>query len=202
MIGVFGGTFDPPHLGHLILAEYALQGLDLETVLWVLTPRSPLKLEGDPAAVVARARMIRAAIDPNPGFRLSTVDADRTPPYYAVGTLERLQQTYPGAALAYLVGSDALEELPRWHDPGRFVELCAAIGVMDRARHAPDPAELERAIPGIAAKLRPLRVPRVEISARDIRRRVAEGRSVRYVVPEAVRLIIQEEGLYREGGVG
>lgn len=101
MIGVFGGTFDPPHLGHLILSECALQELDLETVLWVLTPRSPLKPERDPAAVVARARMIRAAIDLNPGFRLSTVDADRTPPYYAVGTLERLQQTYPGAALAY-----------------------------------------------------------------------------------------------------
>lgn len=197
MIGVFGGTFDPPHLGHLILAEHALHELDLEAVLWVLTPRSPLKPEGDPAPVEVRARLVRSAIDSNPRFRLSTVDIDREPPYFTVGTLERVAAEEPQAALVYLVGSDALLELPRWHEPGRIVALCAAIGVMERPGHTTDPAELDKEIPGLAAKVRPFRVPGVEISARDIRRRVAEGRSIRYLVPEAVRQIIEDMGLYR-----
>jgi nicotinate-nucleotide adenylyltransferase len=200
MIGVFGGTFDPPHLGHLILAEHALGEFDLEAVLWVLTPRSPLKPEGDPAPVAARSRLVRAAIDSNPRFRLSTVDTDRQPPYYAVETLERLQAADPGAGLVYLLGSDALRELPQWHEPARLVSLCAALGVMDRSGHTADAAQIDEAIPGLLAKVRPFRVPRVEISARDLRRRVAQGLSIRYLVPELVREIIATEELYRSRG--
>ncbi|MBF8256599.1 MAG: nicotinate (nicotinamide) nucleotide adenylyltransferase, partial [Anaerolineales bacterium] len=95
MIGVFGGTFDPPHLGHLILAEHALHELDLDAVLWVLTPRSPLKPDSDPAPVEVRARLVRAAIESNARFRISTVDIERQPPYFTVGTLERLQAAEP-----------------------------------------------------------------------------------------------------------
>lgn len=200
MIGVFGGTFDPPHLGHLILAEHALRELDLEVVLWVLTPRSPLKPDVDPAPTEIRARLVRAAIESNPRFRFSTVDIDRQPPYFTVETLERLQRAEPGAGLVYLIGSDALQELPRWHEPARLVELCAAIGVMDRPGHAADAARLEREIPGLVAKVRPFPVPRVEISARDIRRRASLGLSIRYLVPEPVRELIEQEGLYRQGG--
>lgn len=197
MIGVFGGTFDPPHLGHLILAEGALEALDLEAVLWVLTPRSPLKPDGDPAPVAARARLVRAAIDSNPRFRLSTVDIDRDPPYYTAETLTRLRAADPRAELALLIGADALEDLPRWRDPRRIVELCAAIGVMGRPGHSPNAAEIETVLPGLADKLRPFTVPLVGISARDVRRRVAEGRSIRYLVPEGVRQAIEELGLYR-----
>jgi nicotinate-nucleotide adenylyltransferase len=200
VIGVFGGTFDPPHLGHLILAEHALDEFDLEAVLWVLTPRSPLKPEGRPAPVPARLRLVRAAIDSNPRFRLSTVDIDREPPYFAVGTLERLRADEPQADLIYLIGSDALQELPRWHEPQRLVALCAAIGVMDRPGHEPDLDGIDGQVPGLAAKVWPFRVPRVEISASDIRRRVSEGRSIRYLVPEAVRQLIEQEGLYRPEG--
>jgi nicotinate-nucleotide adenylyltransferase len=96
-----------------------------------------------------------------------------------------------------MIGSDALQELPRWHDPARLVALCAAIAVMDRAGHAPDLAEIDREVPGLAAKLRPFRVPRIEISAGDIRRRLSQGQSIRYLVPEEVRQIIEEVGLYR-----
>jgi len=200
MIGVFGGTFDPPHLGHLILAEHALHELDLDAVLWVLTPRSPLKPDSDPTPVEIRARLVRAAIESNARFRISTVDIERQPPYFTVGTLERLQAAEPKAGLVVLIGSDALQELPRWHDPARLVALCAAIGVMDRAGHAPNVAEIDLQIPGLAAKLRPFRVPRIEISARDIRRRLSQGQSVRYLVPESVREIIEQQGLYRRGG--
>ena len=201
MIGVFGGTFDPPHLGHLILAEHAVHMLDLDAVLWVLTPRSPLKPDSDPAPVEIRARLVQAAIESNARFRFSTVDLERQPPYFAVGTLELLQESEAQAGLVYLIGSDALQELPRWHDPARLVALCAAIGVMERAGHAPDAAEIDREVPGLAAKLRPFRVPRIEISARDLRRRLSVGQSIRYLVPESVREVIEQEGLYRRGGV-
>jgi nicotinate-nucleotide adenylyltransferase len=197
MIGVFGGTFDPPHLGHLILAEAALEELGLEAVLWVLTPRSPLKPEGSPAPVGVRLRLVGSAIESNPHFRLSTVDVDRSPPYYTVDTLDGVQAAEPGANLVLLIGSDALEELPRWHEPRRLVGRCTALGVMDRPAHAPDLTRLEEAIPGIAAKVRLFRAPGVGISGRDIRRRVAEGRSIRYLVPEAVRKVIEQEGVYR-----
>jgi nicotinate-nucleotide adenylyltransferase len=197
MIGVFGGTFDPPHLGHLILAEHALQELALEGVLWVLTPLSPLKPGGEPAPVEVRSRLVSAAIDSNPRFELSTVDIDRQPPYFAVDTLQRLHESEPQTSLVYLIGSDSLQELPRWHHPERIVQLAAAIGVMERPGHTADVDSLDQEIPGLAAKVRPLRVPRIEISARAIRRRVSLGHSIRYLVPEGVRLLVEQEGLYR-----
>jgi nicotinate-nucleotide adenylyltransferase len=197
MIGVFGGTFDPPHLGHLILAEAALDELGLEAVLWVLTPRSPLKPEGEPAPVELRLRWIQGAIEANSRFRVSTVDIDRSPPYYTVDTIERLQAEEPGAGLVLILGSDALEELPRWREPWRLVDRCAALGVMDRPAHPVDLASLEGPIPGIGAKVRLFRAPKIEISGREIRRRVAEGRSIRYLVPDAVGRAIEQEGVYR-----
>jgi nicotinate-nucleotide adenylyltransferase len=185
LIGVFGGTFDPPHLGHLILAEQALEALDLELVLWVLTPRSPLKPDGDPAPVEARGRLVEAAIADQPRFRLSRVDIDRTPPYYAVGTLEALRRLAPEESYVYLLGSDSLAALLEWHEPGRLLEMCAAIGVMLRPGHDPRLASLEERIPGIA-KGAALRSP----APGDLRQRhcdrVGLGRSIRYLVPSSV----------------
>jgi len=198
LIGVFGGTFDPPHLGHLLLAEYALEELQLEHVLWVLTPRSPLKPEGDPTPVEVRARMVEAAIAGAPRFLLSTVDIERRPPYYAVDSVVLLRQAEPGADLVYLLGSDTLADLSRWHAPARLVELCAGLGVMERPGLTPNLADLERAIPGLSSKLRPFTAPLVEISARSIRERVASGRSIRYLVPDAVLQQILAGRLYRE----
>jgi nicotinate-nucleotide adenylyltransferase len=198
MIGIFGGTFDPPHLGHLILAEQALQELSLEEVWWLLTPRSPLKPDAEPAAADVRARMVRAAIEPNPRFRLTTIDIDRSPPYYTVETLARIRADSPRTPLSLLIGGDALAELPRWREPRRIVELCDVIGVMNRTEQRPDLAQLDQQIPGLAAKVRAFRIPRMEISARDIRQRVSERRSIRYLVPDAVRDIIEKEALYRK----
>jgi len=200
LIGVFGGTFDPPHLGHLILAEQAREALDLERVLWVLTPKSPLKADGDRTPPDVRARMVEAAIADAPTFALSRVDLDRQPPYYAVGTLERLRLGAPEDSFVYLIGSDSLADLPRWHEPQRLVGLCAAIGVMQRPDHPLDLPALERVIPGLSAKVRAFPAPLVEVSGRDLRARVASGRSIRYLVPDGVRRIIDADRLYRQPG--
>lgn len=201
MIGVFGGTFDPPHLGHLILASFALDGLDLEEVLWVLTPRSPLK----PTAVISppdvRVRMVEAAIAAEPRFRLSRVDLDRAGPHYAADTLERLAKQEPGASFVYLLGSDSLDDLPRWHDPTRLMDRCAALGVMRRLGAEPDLGQLERVIPGLSAKVRFFVAPLVAISGREIRARAAAGAGIRYLVPDSVLEIIRANSLYAGGRV-
>lgn len=199
MIGILGGTFDPPHLGHLLVAENALEQLKLDRVLWVVTPRSPLKPEVDPTPAGLRAEMVEAAIAGQPNFRLSRIDMDRRPPHYTVGLLEELQRWEPGAGLVFLLGSDSLADLPRWHEPRRFVELCAALGVVERPGHPADLKALEGVIPGVSEKVRRLAAPPVAISGRDVRERVRDGRSVRYLIPEAVRRIIVERGLYRDG---
>lgn len=196
VVGVFGGTFDPPHLGHLILATYALDGLGLDEIRWVVTPRSPLKPDDDISPPETRARMVEAAIADEPRFRLSRIDLDRPPPHYAVDSLERLRSSEPGADLVYVMGADALEELPRWREPDRLVGLCAGLGVMRRPGAKPDLDRLEDLIPGLKARVRFFEAPSVGISAREIRDRVRTGFSVRYLVPEAVLEILGREGLY------
>jgi nicotinate-nucleotide adenylyltransferase len=196
MIGVFGGTFDPPHLGHLILASFALDGLGLKEVWWVLTPRSPLKPEAPISPVEGRERMVLAAIESEPRFRLSRADLDRPAPHYAADTLERLADEDPAAAFVFLLGSDSLEDLPRWRDPTRLLGHCAALGVMRRPGAAPDLDRLERAVPGVSAKVRYFEAPLVAISGREIRARVAAGERVRYLVPDSVLAIVRAEALY------
>lgn len=194
--GVFGGTFDPPHVGHLILAAFALEALGLEEVLWVLTPRSPLKPEADIAPAPARARMIEAAIASEPRFKLSRVDLDRPGPHYAADTFERLAAAEPQTGFVYLMGSDGLSELPRWQDPDRLIRGCAGLGVMRRPGFDPDVASLDRVIPGLARKVQFFEAPLVAISGRAIRSRCSKGLTVRYLVPDAVLEIVAGENLY------
>lgn len=196
MIGIFGGTFDPPHLGHLILASFALDGLDLGEVRWVVTPRSPLKPAGAISPPEVRARMVLTAIEAEPRFRLSRVDLDRPGPHFAADTLERLAEAEPGTAFVYLLGSDSLEDLPRWKDPSRLLDRCAALGVMRRPGAEPDLGRLERLVPGLSTKVRFFLAPLVAISGHEIRARAAAGGGIRYLVPDSVLEIIRAESLY------
>lgn len=198
MIGVFGGTFDPPHIGHLILADEARAALRLERVLWVVTGVPPHKPDPPRAPLERRLEMVAAAIAEEDGFEISRADIDRPPPHFALGTLAWLRERWPGSPFAYLMGSDSLADLPRWHRPAEFLEACAALGVMVRPGRAWDLEALEQALPGIRAKCRFFEAPQVGISARDIRRRVAEGAPYRYLVPRAVGEVIRERGLYTE----
>lgn len=201
-IGIFGGTFDPPHLGHLILAAEAIHQLRLERLLFVLTPDPPHKRDRSISVIEHRLAMLQAAIGDDPAFELSRVEIDRPGPHYAVDTVRLLQAEYPQAQLVYLMGGDSLRELPlNWHRPAEFVEACHALGVMRRPGDQIDMDALEAALPGLSAKVRFMQAPLLEIASRQIRRRVAQGRPYRYYLPPAVYEIIQRNGLYKDSGL-
>ncbi len=196
-IGVFGGTFDPPHLGHLILAAEACDQLDLHQVLWVLTPNPPHKTGRPVSALANRLALLQAALQDNPAFILSRIDIDRPPPHYAADTMQLLRRAHPATQFIYLMGADSLVDLPTWHAPQHFVEGVDEIGVMRRLGENIHLAQLEGLLPGLSAKVRMVVAPLVEISSTDIRRRLASGRSVRYFLPGAVWRLIEDLQLYR-----
>ncbi|MCJ7825144.1 MAG: nicotinate-nucleotide adenylyltransferase [Anaerolineales bacterium] len=196
LIGVLGGTFDPPHLAHLILADEARCVLGLTKILWVVTAQPPHKQNQSISRVDHRVMMVKLVTDADPAFEFSTADLDRPAPHYAHGTMEWLRTQYPDAKFAYLMGEDSLRDLPTWNMPQRFVDSCDLIGVMDRLEVEYELARLELELPGLRDKLVFLGVPPTMISGTDIRSRVHEGRSFRYLMPSAVSDYILEHGLY------
>lgn len=196
-IGIFGGTFDPPHLGHLILAAEARAQLALDHLLWVLTPDPPHKQGLAIAPVEYRLAMIRLALTDAPEFELSTVDLDRPGPHYAVDTVKIIAERNPGTKLVYLMGGDSLGDLPLWHQPRDFVAACQLIGVMRRPGDAIDLPSLENKIPGLTDKVRFVEAPLLDISAHEIRARVKEERPFRYFLPTAVYTYIISHNLYQ-----
>jgi nicotinate-nucleotide adenylyltransferase len=197
-LGIFGGTFDPPHLGHLILAAEAYDQLGLDRLLWVLTPNPPHKLGQEITPVVTRMQLVQAAIADNPTFEFSRVDIDRLGPHYAVDTVRLLAARFPDAQLHYLIGGDSLRDLPMWHYPQELVDAVDVLGVMRRPGDAIDMLALEKRLPGLTAKVRFVEAPLLEIAASQIRQRVREGRPYCYYVPNPVYKIIHTTNLYRE----
>jgi nicotinate-nucleotide adenylyltransferase len=197
-LGIYGGTFDPPHVGHLILAAEATDQLELSRVLWVLTPEPPHKKDQRITPLADRLDMLQAAIRENPLFELSRVEIERPGPHYSVDTLRILRQQHQDATLVFLIGGDSLHDLPTWHQPRAVVEACDEIGVMRRPGEVIDLAALDADYPGLASKVKFLDAPLVEISSHDIRRRVARGHPFRYHLPEGVYRVIQSRRLYRD----
>lgn len=196
-IGIFGGTFDPPHFGHLILAAEAQYQLELDTLLFVLTPDPPHKQGLHLTNMDDRIAMLDAAIDGQEGFVLSRVDIDRPGPHFTADTLHLLREKHPEDTLIYLMGGDSLEGLlVDWDRPAEFVEACDLIGVMRRPQDELDLGPLEEAFPGITEKIRFVEAPLLEIASSQIRRRVREGRPYCFYLPEAVRKVIAERGIY------
>jgi nicotinate-nucleotide adenylyltransferase len=196
MIGVFGGTFDPPHHGHLILADTARDEFGLERVLWLVTGYPPHKSQRPISPTSIRLAMVRAAIDADPNFEISRVDIDRPAPHYSHETMRLLREQDPHAQFAFLMGSDSLRDLPEWDRPGLLVDHCDLLGVMNRPGVDLDVESLERSIPGLQEKVKFFEAPDVGISGHDIRRRVRQAAAYRYLVPQAVARIIEVEGLY------
>jgi len=196
-LGIFGGTFDPPHIGHQILAAEALHQLELDKVLWVLTPDPPHKQRQPITPLIIRLQMLQAAIIDSPDFEISRVEIDRPSPHYAVETVHLLKDQFPKAQLIYLMGGDSLCDLPSWFASADFVAACDALGVMRRPDDRIDLDLLESQIPGITPKIRFVDAPLLDISASQIRNRIRLGYPYRYYLPPAVFAIIQQSNLYR-----
>ena len=199
-IGVLGGTFDPVHLGHLILAEEARDQLGLSTVHFVPAGDPPHKQGRHLAPVEERLHMIELAIAGNDAFRASRADADRPGPHYTLDMVHILQaQLPPGGELYFLMGYDSLAELPTWH---RARELVAACHLVALTRHEVplDWAYLESQLPGVRERVTLLDMPELEIASHQIQARVRDGRSIRYLVPDAVCGYIGDHGLYATSG--
>lgn len=197
-IGIFGGTFDPPHLGHLILAMEACGQLKLDRLLWVLTPAPPHKQTQPVTSIETRIQLVLAAIENDSEFQLSLVEIGRPAPQYAIDTVRQLRVQNPGAELYYLMGGDSLRDLPEWHAPQELVDECDGLGVMRRPDDAVDLTELERQLPGLTAKVAFVDAPLLEISSRQVRQRIARDEPFRYYLSSKVYEIIVKLGLYKQ----
>jgi nicotinate-nucleotide adenylyltransferase len=196
-IGIYGGSFDPPHLGHLILAAEALAQLQLARLLWVLTPEPPHKTDHPLTSLPQRLEMLRRAIAGTPQFELSTVELDRPGPHYTIETLEKLRTQLPAANFVLLIGGDSLRDLPTWQRPAEIISACHAMGVMRRPGDSIDMKTLEDSLPGLGKKVRFVDAPQLEISSSTIRSRVANGGHYRYYLSPSVYEYIEQEKLYR-----
>ena len=198
-IGVLGGTFDPIHIGHLIIAEEARLRLGLSQVLFVPAGEPWLKAPRIIAPGEHRLEMIRLAIASNRLFRASTVDLERPGPSYTVDTLTDLKRELGEEADFYFIlGLDALAEFSTWKEPERIFEMCRLVAAKRPESRDLDMESLERSIPGISRRVIILDNPQIGISSSEIRQRVAAGLSITDLVPEAVERYIRERGLYKK----
>jgi nicotinate-nucleotide adenylyltransferase len=200
-IGVFGGTFDPVHLGHLVLAEQCREQAQLEQIWFVPAARPPHKQDRSLTAFPQRVEMLALAVAGQPAFVVNDLEKDRPGPSFTADTLQELRRQHPEVDWHLLMGADCLPDLPHWRDPIRIAEL-AALVVAARPGWPIWSAEQLRAtlqLPASTAlRLQMVQVPLVEISSSDIRQRAAAGRSVRYLVPRAVECYLETHRLYQE----
>ncbi|MFN4259637.1 MAG: nicotinate-nucleotide adenylyltransferase [Gemmataceae bacterium] len=200
-VGVFGGTFDPVHLGHLIVAEQCREQARLDEVWFVPAARPPHKSGRELTPFSQRVEMLALALAGNPAFRIDELENERPGPSYMADTLAELRRRHPDAELFFILGADSLNDLPYWHEPRRIVEL-AHLLIVDRPGWTMCSEDELRRMTRLPADV-PLRsqvihVPLLDNSSSDIRRRVAEGRGIRYLVPRAVEAYIEDKKLYRE----
>jgi nicotinate-nucleotide adenylyltransferase len=224
-IGIFGGTFDPIHVAHLAVAQAAAEAIGLECVLFVPAGRPPHKLDVAITSAEHRLAMVRLAIEGNERFAVDSLEIDRAGPSYTVDTLEAIRSRHAtggsatdgarpdgsstdgsgpdgsstvssGPDLAIIVSVEAYRQLPSWRDPARIVEL-ARIVVAPRDGYADAAPDALAGVPGGPARTVFLDKPRLRLSASELRTWASEGRSLRYLVPDAVAAYISDHGLYR-----
>jgi nicotinate-nucleotide adenylyltransferase len=196
-LGILGGTFDPPHFGHLRLAGVALTQLHLDRVLFAPVGMQPLKRDERSSTPEHRARMVELAITEEPRFALSRVDLDRPGPHYTVDLLAIIQQQYPDAALWFIMGEDSLGDLLRWRDPARIIQL-ARLAVLRRTGYEPAWSTLDRDLPDLQTRIDWIDHAELDVSATDIRQHVQQGQSIEALVPPKVIEFIRAQHLYQE----
>lgn len=197
-IGLLGGTFDPPHYGHLLLAQEATWQLALDRVLFVPTRQNPLKRAKAVSAVEHRLAMTELAVCDDARFYVSRADLDRPAPSYTVDLLRLMlrEECPPNSQLFFLVGADLLAELPTWHQPEEVLQLATLVVANRPGWPTPDPSAIEQAFPMAHGRLCAVKLPGVDVSATDIRCRVRAGQPIRYLTPPAVEEYIAQHRLY------
>jgi len=195
-VGYFGGTFDPPHLGHIILARETQFHLGLDAFWWILTPDPPHKKSRILTPVKQRLEMINLIVEEYGKFAICDVDLNRDPPHYAADTVEILKKQNPSMELVYIIGEDSLQDLPEWHDPSRFLDIVDQLAIAPRPRIATTMEELEKMLPGISSKV--VFIPNVmlEISSSVIRERVRDGNPYEHFLTVSVSDYIRSNDLY------
>ena len=191
-IGIYGGSFDPIHYGHLLLAESAREQLNLDKVVFVPAAIAPHKRSQESAPATARIEMLKLAISGNAALEVSLLEIDRGGVSYTVDTLTALRDAHPEAELTLLVGGDTLADMPNWKAPEQIVKI-ARVAVVDR----PGASSEEIVLPG--AEILHVSMPLIDLSSREIRNRVARGESIRYWLPRAVEQYIVHSNLYGDG---
>ncbi len=194
-IGVFGGTFDPIHIGHLIIASDLQYALALDQVLFVLAARPPHKNRQEVSPDNQRIAMLELALTNNDSFVISEIELHRDGASYTADTLETLAIEHRDCNLVFLMGEDSLRDLPKWHDPERIVRL-AEIGVAARPGFDVELESIHSTIAGSAGRIHLVETPEIAISSREIRDRIVDGKPIRYQLPYHVEEYIRENRLY------
>lgn len=202
-IGILGGTFDPVHLGHLIVAEEVRLKLRLQEVMLVPAGQPSLKDAEGVTSAEHRLEMAILATASNPYLSVSTVEIERPGATYSIDTVVELKAGLGAAAkITFIVGFDTLSDLPRWKDVRRLLDQCEVVAVPRPGYAKFDLRSLDRDLPDASQRIRKVEVPQIDISATEIRGRIARGQSIRYLVPEAVEEYIAAHNLYVQGGTG
>ncbi len=196
-IGILGGTFDPVHLGHLAIAEAALDRLDLDRVILIPAGRPWLKSGQQVTPADHRLAMVKLAVEDRPRLDASSIETDRPGPTYTVDTLVDLRRRFGSdVELYFILGMDSLRELRRWREPERLFDLCTVVAVSRPDSDDVSTADVERDFPAALGRIKAIRGPMLDISATDIRTRIADTRPINACVPLPVERYIREHGLY------
>ena len=200
--GIFGGTFDPIHLGHLVLAEQCREQVRLDQVLFIPSARPPHKQNQPLTPFDKRVEMLRLALSGQPAFRIEELENDRPGPSYTADTLRILKERQPSTELFLILGADSLNDLPGWHDPRGILDLATLAIVARPGWEMPPLTALWQSL-GRGKEETPhievVHCPLIDISSRDLRQRVVAGQSIRYMVPRALEAYVQEKKLYQGG---
>ena len=198
-IGILGGTFDPPHIGHLVIADQTYTQLGLDRVWFAPVGQPPHKKDRYVSATQHRVAMTRLAIRDNPHFELSLADVERPTPHYITTLFDMLAQHHADCEWYLILGADSLMELPRWYQPQRLVQM-VRFAVAHRPGYQPNLVQLEQALPGLRAKVDWVDSPMINLASSDLQRRARQGLPLRYVVTGEVATYIANHHLYLPAG--
>lgn len=201
-LGIMGGTFNPIHMGHLAVAEQARDVLGLDAVVFMLAGRQPYKIDQDQLAAEKRLEMCRLALSDNENFDVSPLEVEREGITYTIDTLKTVRAHYPSnVKLYFIAGADSIATLADWKDARELSGLASFVGINRPGTKLIGDKAIKKSLQEAGFTVEFIYAPSLDISSTDLRRRIAQGGSIRYLIPEPVRLVIEAENLYHRGSV-